>query len=138
MRIQIITPFHMQWVDGYNKVFKGHEVRWTKKPVADDSNVMIFMWMNGEAMTYINGAEKTCPWIVFCRRYEMYAVDPLDFNWDKVDKIIFVNDYLAEIFRERTGVTAEVIYNGIDPNNFSHSFILVPSKILVHVFKIFP
>ena len=120
MRIQIITPFDMQWVEGYKKVFEGHEVHWTKSPIEDHfDDVIIFMWMDSATRDFINNNPKQCTYIVFCRRYEIYNFDPKDIDWDKVDKVIFVNDYLAEIFKERTGVTPEVIYNGIDPDKWA-------------------
>ncbi len=120
VRIQIITPFDMQWVEGYKKVFEGHEVHWTANPVVDDSDVMIFMWMNEDTRSFINIREKRCKYIVFCRRYEIYNIDPKDIQWDKVDKVIFVNDYLAEIFERRTGIKPEVIYNGVDPEKWTY------------------
>ena len=126
MRIQIITPFDMQWVEGYKKVFEGHDVKVLDKPELiggihyEKPDVMMFMWMDGNTRDFINNNPKKCKYIVFCRRYELYAFDPKDIQWDKVDKIIFVNDYLAEIFKERTGVTPEVIYNGVDVNKWTY------------------
>ena len=47
MKIQIITPFDMQWVDGYEKVFEDHEVNVVVTPVRDpNADVMIFMCMD--------------------------------------------------------------------------------------------
>ncbi len=119
MRIQIITPFEMQWINGYQKVFSDHEVRVVKQPVFNNPDVIIFMWMDAATRDFINNNPKQCTYIVFCRRYEIYAFDPKDIQWDKVDKVIFVNDYLAEIFKKRTGITPEVIYNGVDVDKWT-------------------
>ncbi|KKN66858.1 hypothetical protein LCGC14_0467260 [marine sediment metagenome] len=119
MKIQIVNQFHMQWIRGYNKVFHDCEVKWTETPQHDNSDVMIFMWMDDKTRDFINNNEKQCTYVVFCRRYEIFTYDPASFDWSKVDKVIFVNDYLAEIFREHTGVTPEVVYNGVNPDIWS-------------------
>lgn len=112
MRVNIITPLKMQWIEGYKEVFKDHDVEVMERHHRS-ADVSIFMWCDEATVKFINRHEKKEKYIVFIRRYEFFtpAVDMMD--WSKVDEVILVNDYLAKEFELRTGVKPRVIYNGI-------------------------
>lgn len=122
MKVQMISPFNMQWMKGYKKVFEENhcEVSIREKPKDDSSDVMIFHWCNGDTLKFINGQTKNCKYIVFIRRYEYYSNIIEKMAWHKVDKVVMVNDFLACGFKERTGITPEVIYNGVSVKDWRY------------------
>ncbi len=117
----MVSPFKMQWLKGYTKIFEDNdwEVSITKAPIKDCDDLMIFHWCNEDTFRFINGSPKNSRYIVFVRRYEYYSQVIESLNWEKVDKVIMVNDYLAKGFEERTGVKPTVIYNGVDVNDWT-------------------
>lgn len=116
MKIEIITPFKMQWIDGFKNVLKGHIVEVMDSPTDSLSNVKVFMWCNQDTINFINKNNKICRYIVFLRRYELYSVAWETLQWDKVDEIIVVNDFIADEFAKLTKKIPHVIYNGIYPD----------------------
>lgn len=119
--IQIITPFKFQWLKGYKKIFEDWRITITNIPRPDTKpDVMMFMWADINTMNYINNEPKQCKYMVFIRRYEIFAFDMARFNWDKVDEIIMVNDVLAEHFTEITGRKPHIIYNGVIPEDWTY------------------
>lgn len=122
MRVQMVSPFPMQWVEGYTEIFEdnGCKVVWSSCPVrAEDYDLIVFHWCNEDTIKFINENPKMARYIVFVRRYEYYttAIEALD--WSKVDEVIMVNDYLAKGFRERTNIDPHVIYNGVSLEDWS-------------------
>jgi len=120
-KLQLITPFPMQWVEGYKKVFKAdYDVEVLDKPSITQADVRLFMWCNQDTVDFINSNDKDSKNIVFIRRYEFYAG-----YWDKLDKkkvdtFVFVNDYFAWKFHKYTGVEPKVIYNGVQLDNWTY------------------
>jgi len=122
MNIQIISPLRMQWESVYKDVFKEHTVVWTDKPInlpEIQIDVKLFMWADVETIAYLKNP-KICRYVVFVRRYEMFQGLWMDADWDKVDDIIFVNDYLAKEFEKTVGIKPHVVYNGVDPCNWTY------------------
>ncbi|MAH50532.1 hypothetical protein CMI37_32220 [Candidatus Pacearchaeota archaeon] len=125
MKVQIVSPFTMQWEKGYRKIFEqnGWNVHSSCAPVQMSCDLIIFQWCNEDTIKFINESSKRSRYIVFVRRYEYYttAIEALD--WDKVDEVIMVNDYLAKGFKERTGRKLHVIYNAVNVDDwtFDHS-----------------
>lgn len=120
MTVDIITPFKMQWLDGFKKVFPGCEIS-KEASIWNEDIVNLFMWCDKSTVEYINNAEyefKNQRHIVFIRRYEMYTPWIEQMDWSKVDAVIMVNMYLAKKFEQRTGVKPYVIYNGVLAENW--------------------
>ncbi|MBQ09751.1 MAG: hypothetical protein CMD96_08175 [Gammaproteobacteria bacterium] len=117
MKVKMVSPFKMQWSSGYKKVFEdnGWDVILSSTPNHYPfSDLIIFHWCNEDTVKFINGNTKNSRYVVFVRRYEYYTQAIEALNWDKVDAVIMVNDYLAKGFEERTGVKPTVIYNGVN------------------------
>jgi len=116
-----VTPFEMKWVRNYTIVFadNGWEVNFAETPTQDNYDLIIFHWCNEDTVRFINGNPKNSRYVVFVRRYEYYSQAIEALNWKKVDAVIMVNDYLAKGFEERTGIKPEVVYNGINIDDWS-------------------
>jgi glycosyltransferase involved in cell wall biosynthesis len=119
MKINFITPLKMQWISGYEEIFKDCEFFKTDKPAHGSFDVRMFMWCNEDTVRFINENEKDAKYIVFVRRYEYYSSPLEKVDWSRVDQVIMVNDYLAQRFEERTGVKPLVIYNGVNPEEWT-------------------
>jgi len=119
MRVQIVTPFLMQWVTGFKKHFEhlGWDVDVHNKPrLAPKPDVQLLMWLNDDTVSYVNsGYSNGTKKIVFIRRYEYFTDAIEQTNWKNVDAVVMVNDYLAQGFEQRTGIKPYLIPNGVDP-----------------------
>jgi len=119
--IQIITPFKMQWLSGYRKIFSDFRVTISDSPHPEvNPDVMMFMWADLQTKDFINNYHKKSKYVVFVRRYELFFFDMISIDWDKVDEIIMVNDVLAQEFEEITNRTPHVIYNGVIPEEWTY------------------
>ena len=120
MKINFITPLKMQWIKGYENVFKDHEFIKSDQPLDGSFDARMFMWCNEDTIDFINNREKDAKYIVFVRRYEYYSQPLEKVDWSKVDAVIMVNDYLAKGFFQRTGVKPHVIHNGVMPEDWTY------------------
>lgn len=120
MRINFITPLKMQWIEGYEDVFKDHDLVKTGYTCAGDFDVRMFMWCNEDTISYINNVEKDAKYIVFIRRYEYYSAPLEKVDWSKVDAVVMVNDYLAKGFFQRTSIKPHLIHNGVMLDNWTY------------------
>lgn len=113
--MNIVNQFPMQWEKKYKELFP--EAKWSGKPL-EGHEKYLFMWCNDDTRDFINSRTKQAKYIVFVRRYEFFSnLEALD--WSKVDRVIFVNDYLAKWFEHRTGVKPFVVHNGVDIGSWS-------------------
>jgi len=117
MRILIVNPLHMQWEAGFRKALRDHDCIWNAKPVYDSRvDAEIFMWCDENTLAYLNqGHPRPKRRIVFVRRYELYSGIVQQIPWDQVDHVVMVNDVLCQIFFKATGVRSKLIYNAVDP-----------------------
>jgi glycosyltransferase involved in cell wall biosynthesis len=124
MNIQMVTQENFQWVKGFTESFKEHNLYITDRiDIKRNTDVFMFMWANQEAIEFINrfpsALGKLPKFILFIRRYEMFTPWINKLNVNKVDKIIMVNDYLAENFETMFHVKPYVIYNGVSVDEWS-------------------
>ena len=115
MKLQIISPLRMQWEAAYKAIMP--DAIWSDK-ASEGFDTYLHMWCDEDTVKSVRDIDARH--IVFIRRYEWYAGHWAKINWDRVDKVIFVNDYLADQFRKATGVEPVVIYNGIDPAKWTY------------------
>jgi glycosyltransferase involved in cell wall biosynthesis len=120
MKINFITPLKMQWIKGYENIFKDCEFVKTDVPSIGDYDTRMFMWCNDDTIRFINNNKKDSRYIVFIRRYEYYSMPLEKVDWSKVDEVIMVNEYLAKGFLQRTGIKPNVIYNGVNPDEWKY------------------
>jgi glycosyltransferase involved in cell wall biosynthesis len=57
--------------------------------------------------------------VVYIRRFEYYTNLIEQVDWSKVGAVIMVNDFLADGFKKRTGVKPHVVYNSVDPDEWT-------------------
>jgi glycosyltransferase involved in cell wall biosynthesis len=113
----------MQWYPTYMKVLKeaGYDVSSVSDPGApgvDKADIYMFMWADGTLVKRLSTLPLKSKVIVFLRRYEYYTQLWKHVDWSRVDKLIFVNPYIAK----RTDVfdgKIEVVPNGIDPEQWT-------------------
>lgn len=118
--IQIITQYKMRWVDFMLETFKDWKYTAGTKPKPElKPDIMVFMWADKTARDFINNNEKNVPYIVFLRAYEYVSDYWLDIQWDKVDRVMCVNDFIAEYITEVTKKKPIVLYNGTNPKQWS-------------------
>jgi glycosyltransferase involved in cell wall biosynthesis len=115
--IRIVNKLPMQWKAGYTNALNGYSVEWAEHPT-NLNYLQIFMWCDQEAINFLRSKHHTGKTIVFIRRYEYYSLKLEDVDWDKVDAVVMVNDFLAEGFKHRTGKDPHVIYNSIEPDKW--------------------
>jgi len=127
MKMHLITPaWGHPWVEGYKKVCeeRGHEFKVSDGKhlsIASETDVVIHAWADGRS-TPLPGAYN----IMFMRRYELFAVNWSKFDWDNIDLLICVNDWIAgvvyEYFKEKgIDTPIQVIYNGVDPGKWTYA-----------------
>ena len=115
------------------------------------ADVVWIEWANHMALaaSYINKKNKKL--FVRLHRYEAFTDYPLYINWENVDKIVFVSDFMRKVLEDR-GVElnkekSQVIYNGVDierfkfvprNNGFNIGFVahIIPRKNLHIAFEI--
>jgi glycosyltransferase involved in cell wall biosynthesis len=126
MKIQIVTPFKMQWVSAYEKYFAslGWESSVVDSPcVMPEPDVYLLMWLDESTIDFVNsgysdfvnsGYSGKAKKIVFIRRYEYYYDWIEKTQWDKVNAVVMLNQYLAKGFKARAGFDPYVIPNGVD------------------------
>ena len=124
MKINLITPFKMQWIKGFTQTFenRGWQVEVVKSPfiVTGAPDVNLFMWCDDNTFKYINNNKPIAKNIVFIRRFEYFSAVIDNLRWDRVDRAIMVNHYLAGGFKKRTGFAPEVIFNGVVSDDWSY------------------
>jgi glycosyltransferase involved in cell wall biosynthesis len=131
MKVNIILQFKMRWIEGFERAFgnRGWDFETLNSPFQESRlpnrertapDVNLFMWCDTNALRFINSNKPVAKNIVFIRRFEYYTAAIGRMRWDRVDKVIMVNHHLAEGFKSRTGVEAEVIFNGIIPDNWTY------------------
>lgn len=131
--VQIVTDKKFQWLDGYRKVFteNGWDVKVCDKPTLDPTvSVWILMWLSEESKRFSEVHQKL-PKIQFIRRYEYYTPLVESMPWDNVSRVVMLNDFLAEGFKDRTGIAPIVIRNGLTPENWSYKNRTHGTKIAV-------
>ncbi len=64
---------------------------------------------------------KLCPIICRLHSYEAFTDMPSKVDWSKVDRLVFVNESVKEIFQRqvRTNVPVSIVHNGVDINRFN-------------------
>jgi len=116
MKIQIINRQKMQWESSFKKVFP--DAQWVKNPT-NEADIYIFMWCDDTTVNFINKAPKYGKYIVVIRRYEYYNNWIEELDWERVDDVICVNDFIAWGFKQRTGRDAYIIYNGVNAKEWT-------------------
>jgi glycosyltransferase involved in cell wall biosynthesis len=106
----------MQWEGKIKETFP--DATWTEKPVRGD-DTYLFMWCNEDTVRFINTEPKYAKYIVYVRRYEVFGLAH-EVDWSKVDKVIMVNDWLAEELSREFTIKPEVIYNAIDESKWTY------------------
>ncbi len=112
--IQLISPFRLNWIDYLLEIFK--DWRFTAGPYPkpeDKPDVMLFMWCDQRTIDFINKNPKISKYIVFVRAYEYAQYDIGSLDWNRVDKVLAVNDAIAEIVEVMIKRKLEVVYNGV-------------------------
>lgn len=126
MKAVLVTPaWGHPWIDGLRQAFdfRRHVLTVVEPgehiPAAD---IRINGWADPD--TPLASADY-CPNIVFMRRYELFS-GGLGLDWSKVDYLICVNDWIAEVVRAyiRDAAPAAktkvvVIYNAVDPKRWA-------------------
>lgn len=142
MKIHFVTPFFMQWIEGYRRIFKDHKQFWSDHPKDTGADVTVFFWCNEFTIKHINEAEKKGKWVVFIRRYEYYAFDLKDVKWEKVDAIVTVNDFIAGMLESQIGIKPHVVYNGVSLDKWTYKKREHGNKVacvgFVHMKKNYP
>lgn len=101
------------------KVFKGGSI--------DDIATMLqwadlawFEWCD-DLIIAATQLPKTCKAICRLHRYEVFTDMPGRVDWSKIDKLLFVNDTVKELFEKgsKSNVSTAVIHNGVDPFRFT-------------------
>ena len=83
------------------------------------NDVCFFEWAS-ELLKEASHLEKQCPIVTRMHSYEVHVWAP-QINWDNVDRIIFVSEYIRRKFLESHPELAPktiVIYNGVDLERF--------------------
>ena len=114
--IHLISRYKMRWVVPLCK-YLSSEWRVTAATAAspEQPNLIIFAWADDIARDYINNTEKgDKKYVVFLRSYEYIEEWWLDIDWSKVDQIICVNDYIADVVEDYTKKKPHVIYNSVE------------------------
>ena len=119
-RVQLVTPERFQWLEGYyNELSKQYEVVIKTIPEVGNWDCIIFLWTNQDTIKFINDNPKICKYIVYIRRYEFFGLIH-SVQWDKVDEIVFVNNYLKNKFEEHFNKKTNLIYNGVNPSKWTY------------------
>jgi glycosyltransferase involved in cell wall biosynthesis len=126
MKIQLVNTFdNFRWKDGYIHALNGNEVEYrTKACYKNGIDCYIFLWCDEQFYNFIkfgNNPKHKHKIITFIRRYEMYSYPFEEVNWDKIDAVIMVNDYLAEWFLGVTKKVPYVIYNSVDLSKWRYA-----------------
>lgn len=117
LRVLLLTPWENAWIPLYTKVFeeRGHQVRvdqegsrWRK------ADVFLHMWAGQTSPR--PGAVN----LMFLRRYEFFDFDWRKYDWTSVDKLIFCNPALKDIFDNTTTANTELVYNAVDTSKWTH------------------
>lgn len=120
MKILMLTPdWGHPWMKIYPKLFeaKGHTVDIKEKPERG-YDLVLHMW----SVTFpIPGSIN----IFFMRRYELFERIWMKFNWDNVDCMIFVNDWIkfqVDSWLKQSKIETEtrLIYNAIDLGKWTY------------------
>jgi len=120
-KAQLVSKFEFNWIKGHKKCFEFHgwELVWEKEPVFDKSvDLYLLMWLDRENYDFVMKYDVTN--IMFMRRYEYYSdlVETLD--WSRVNQAVVLNHYYRDGLLRRAGVNAEIIYNGVDLNDWTY------------------
>lgn len=105
----------MQWESRYKQIFP--DAVWTKL-AEEGHDTNLFMWCDENTLNAVNKSNGTRN-VVFIRRYEFFSDVIERMDWGRVSDVIMVNDYLAMLFQKRTGIKPYVVYNGVDPANWT-------------------
>lgn len=114
MKISLMTPWDNAWVPLFKAEIesRGHEYRLNQ----NGSDVYIHGWASGDTQP-IEGARN----IYFLRRYELFAGGLHRIDWSKVDALICVNSWIADVairILESIGhkdFPVHLIYNAFNP-----------------------
>lgn len=120
VKIQIINAYNMRWINGFKKVFPQCVI--TDQPyIRPKPDVMLHMWFNENTVEFINsGFSNGIKQIVFIRRFEYYTSWIESVDWKKIDGVVMVNNFLAEGFKRRTGITPNIIYNAVNTEDWTY------------------
>jgi len=137
MKVLSLTPFNNNWQGYYKKFFeaRGHEFRAVKAWDVKDlewADVAICNWSDELAIQLTRQEKKYCKYIVVLRSYEIFCIDQMQIDWDKVDHLIFVNDYIKQTFEVNfpyCKTRKSVIYNAIDLDEWEKQDHAKGSKI---------
>jgi len=118
MKVKIFSPdWGHTWLDIYPKLLKerGHEV------VEDNPDVVLNMWASPDALKLYPDARH----IMFLRRYELFSFDWPKYDWNKIECLILVNDWIKKVVDEvfkREGIKTKtmVIYNAVDTSKWTY------------------
>lgn len=120
MKVALITPWDNAWVPYYEQAFRarGHEFQcWGKADAFTEADIVLHGW-TGQGQP-VPGARN----IMFLRRYELFDGGIARVDWKKVDALVCVNTWIAEVVAETfkaRGVKTPVhmVYNGTDPKRW--------------------
>lgn len=101
------------------KLFDGTSVEQISK-MLDWADLAWFEWCDNLIIAATQLPRK-CKIICRLHSYEAFTDMPAKVDWSKVDRLIFVNPSVQEIFEKQvaTKITRKVIYNGVDTSRFS-------------------
>jgi SAM-dependent methyltransferase len=116
---EIRTPWDNAWIPIYKQIIEeaGHTFQLNQgKGKMLRPDIIFHMWADN--VRPLEGAVN----YVFMRRYELYSTQWLDYDWAKIDKLIFCNHWIMERAQElamRAGVqlpSCELVMNAAAPD----------------------
>lgn len=121
LRILLITSWDNAWIPHFRLAFekRGHQVVVIKKEDVAHwqlADVVLHMWAC--VTNPVRGAVN----IMFMRRYEFFDYNWHEYDWSKIDKLIFCNDFFKSEFDKQFNkppCETELIYNVVDTGKWT-------------------
>ncbi len=100
------------------KIFEGNKVEEIYR-LMEWADIAWFEWCD-QLLIHAASMPKCCKIICRLHSYEAFTEMPSKVDWNKVDKLIFVNQSVKSVFEQQcqTNISKEIIYNGIDMGKY--------------------
>lgn len=105
MRVGLVTPWENAWIPLLKDAFerRGHEFTRLKTP-EKGFDLLLHGWLSTDP---VEGSRN----VMFLRRYELFIGRLAKVDWSKVDHLICVNSWIAEIAKQHAKCPVHLVYN---------------------------